>query len=53
MRRKIFFGLLVGLLLWAPALGSPTSIIKDIQIEWSQKEVLLTIFCQGEMSYQI
>lgn len=53
MRREIFLGLLVGLLLWAPALGSPTSIIKDIQIEWSQEGVLLTIFSQGEICYQV
>ncbi len=53
MRREIFFGLLLGLLLWAPAFGSPTSIIKDIQIERSQEGILLTIFSQGEICYQV
>ncbi len=53
MRRVIFWGLLVGLLLNGSAWGSPTSIIKDIQIEKNQEGILVSIFSQGEVCYQI
>lgn len=53
MRREIFFGFLALFLLWAEAWGSASSIIKDIQIDKSQEGLLVTIFSQGEISYQV
>ena len=53
MRKILFLGFIAPLLLFALAGGSPTSVVKDIQIERSQKGVLLTVLCQGEISYQV
>jgi len=53
MRKALFFGFLAPFLFLVTVWGSPTSIIKDIQIEWSQEGVLLTIFSQGEICYQV
>jgi len=53
MRKILFLGFLAPLFLFALAGGSPTSVVKDIQIERSQKGVLLTVLCQGKISYQV
>lgn len=53
MRKILFLGFIAPLLFFALAGGFPTSVVKDIQIERSQKGVLLTILCQGEISYQV
>ncbi len=53
MMKAFFLSLLALFLLFTPGWGSPKSLVKDIQIERNQEGVLLTVYCQGEISYQV
>ncbi len=53
MRKVLFLGVIAPLLFFLSAWGSPKSLVKDIQIERNQKGILLSILCQGKISYQV